>query len=251
YIPATQLAEVNSGLGGNFTGIGLQYQLLRDTILVTQVIRNGPADIAGILPGDKIITAGETKLAGGLTQADEIANLFRGEDGTVIILGIMRSPTSSRLQYFNVVRGNVPLYSLDAAYMLAPDLGYIRINRFSATTYREFVQALEELIDQGIQQLILDLRQNPGGYLEAATAIADELIGGNKLMLYTRGRTVGLSKFKAHLKGRFESGRLAVLIDEGSASASEIIAGAVQDWDRGVIVGRRSYGKGLVQEQYE
>lgn len=251
YIPASQLAEVNSGLGGNFTGIGLQYQLIRDTLMVTQVIRNGPSDIAGILPGDKIISAGSTRLAGQLTNTEEIARLFRGEDGSKVSLGILRMPDVNRLQYLTVVRGNVPLYSLDAAYMLAPETGYIRINRFSATTYREFVQALDRLQQEGMEQLVVDLRQNPGGYLEAATAIADELINGDKLLLYTQGRKAGLTRFKADRKGRFEQGRLAVLVDEGSASASEIIAGAVQDWDRGLVVGRRTYGKGLVQEQYE
>lgn len=251
YIPASQLAEINSGLGGNFTGIGLQYQLLRDTIIVTKVIRNGPADVAGILPGDKIISSDQTRIAGKISNTDEIARLFRGVDGSKIALGILRRPEAQQLKYINVVRGNVPLYSIDAAYILETTTGYIRINRFSATTYREFLQALEALLDQGMTQLILDLRQNPGGYLEAATAIADELINGDKLLLYTKGRTAGQSDFKAERKGKFEQGRLAVLVDEGSASASEIIAGAIQDWDRGVVVGRRTYGKGLVQEQYE
>ena len=250
YIPAREMASVTEDLEGNFKGIGVEFYILSDTLMVTSVLTNGPSFDAGVQTGDKIIKVNDSLVAGNNVSSESIISMLRGVEGSAVKLGLYR-PSEHRALDINVKRGIIPIYSIDAAYMLDAETGYIRINRFSATTYREFMTALKNLQKSGMAQLVLDLRDNPGGYLDAATAIADELIDGEKLLVYTKGRTSEREDYMADKKGKFEKGKLVVLVDEGSASASEILAGAVQDWDRGVIVGRRSYGKGLVQEQFE
>lgn len=248
YIPARDMASVTEDLEGNFKGIGVEFYILRDTLMITSVIKDGPSYDAGLQTGDKILKVNDSSVIG-ITN-EKIISTLRGLEGSDVRLGLFR-PSENKYLDVKVKRGVIPIYSVDAAYMIDGITGYIRINRFSATTYREFMKALNTLLKQGMTQMVLDLRQNPGGYLDAATAIADELIGGNKLLVYTEGRMSEKEKYMSGQKGKFETGRLAVLVDEGSASASEILAGAIQDWDRGVIIGRRTYGKGLVQEQFE
>jgi carboxyl-terminal processing protease len=250
YIPARDLTAVTEDLEGNFKGIGVEFYILKDTLMITSVLKNGPSADAGVLPGDKVIKVNDSTIAGIGISSEGIINKLRGLEGTSVKLGLLR-PSENRMLDINVNRGVIPIFSIDAAYMIDAQTGYIRINRFSATTYREFMKALNTLLAQGMKQMILDLRQNPGGYLDAATAIADELIGGEKLLVYTKGRASEKETYMSGQKGKFEQGKLAVLVDEGSASASEILAGAIQDWDRGAIIGRRTYGKGLVQEQFE
>lgn len=250
YIPAREMAEVTASLDGNFKGIGIAFFIIRDTIMVTSVIPNGPAAEAGIQIGDKLIRVDSSLVAGTGISNDKISSLLRGKEDSKVTLTLLRPGMASPLK-LAIKRGVIPLYSIDAAYMIDGEIGYIRINRFSATTYREFMKALKSLKAKGMSELVLDLRQNPGGYLDAATAIADELIDGNRLLVYTQGRVMPKEEYKAGQPGAFERGKLVVLVDEASASASEILAGAIQDWDRGIIVGRRTYGKGLVQEQYE
>lgn len=248
YIPARDMAAVTEDLEGNFKGIGVEFYILKDTLMVTYVVKNGPSSDAGVQAGDKIIKVNDSAVVG--YSSEDIITKLRGIEGSVVKLGLYR-PSENKTLDVKVRRGTIPIYSVEAAYMLDKVTGYIRINRFSATTYREFMKALDTLESKGMKQMILDLRQNPGGYLDAATAIADELLGGDKLLVYTYGRASEKEEYVAEKEGRFEKGRLAVLVDEGSASASEIIAGAVQDWDRGVVIGRRTYGKGLVQEQFD
>ncbi len=250
YIPARDMTAVTEDLEGNFKGIGIEFFILRDTIMVTSVLTNGPSYEAGLKAGDKIIRVNDSTVAGVQITNEGIVGMLRGIEGSSVKLTLMR-PAENHSVNVQVERGIIPLYSVDASYMMDKETGYIRINRFSATTYREFMNALKALQKEGMKKLVLDLRQNPGGYLDAATAIADELIGENRLLVYTQGRTSAKEEYISGQKGRFEQGPLAILVDEGSASASEILAGAVQDWDRGVIIGRRTYGKGLVQEQFE
>lgn len=250
YIPARDMASVTEDLEGNFKGIGVEFYILRDTLMITSILTNGPSFDAGVKTGDKIIKVNDSLVAGNGVSSESIISKLRGIEGSAVKLSLLR-PSENKTLDINVKRGIIPIYSVEAAYMVDAETGYIRINRFSATTYREFMNALNALLDQGMKQMVLDLRQNPGGYLDAATAIADELLGGDKLLVYTEGRTSEKEEYLAEKKGKFEKGKLVVLVDEGSASASEILAGAIQDWDRGVIVGRRSYGKGLVQEQFE
>jgi carboxyl-terminal processing protease len=248
YIPARDLESVTEDLEGNFKGIGVEFYILKDTLMITSVLKNGPSAEAGLQPGDKVLKVNDSSIVG--VSSEGIISKLRGLEGSSVKLSLLRTAENRKLD-LNVKRGVIPIFSIDAAYMMDAQTGYIRINRFSATTYREFMKALNTLLAAGMKQMVLDLRQNPGGYLDAATAIADELIGGDKLLVYTKGRASDKEEYMSGQKGKFEHGKLVVLVDEGSASASEILAGAIQDWDRGVIIGRRSYGKGLVQEQFE
>ena len=250
YIPADQLQGVNDDLEGGFSGIGVEFSILNDTIDVTSVIDDGPAHKAGIVTGDQLLMVGDSLVAGNGITPDRITHLLRGKQKTAVLL-TLKQPDSSAIRRVEVVRDIVPLYSIDAAIMLDDATGYIKINRFSATTAKEFKAGLEKLVNRGAKQMIVDLRENPGGYLDAATSIADQFLSDNKLIVYTQGSRTPKTEYRAGDQGLFEKGRVAVLVDEGSASAAEILAGALQDWDRAVIVGRRTYGKGLVQEQYE
>ncbi|MFT4062761.1 MAG: S41 family peptidase [Edaphocola sp.] len=250
YIPAAEMVAATEDLEGNFKGIGIEYCLLQDTLMVTAVIKGGPSVEAGLKPGDQIIRINDSLVSGINISNDGIVRKLGGAEGSGVQLSVLRRSNTAPVA-ISVRRGVVPIYSVEAAYMMDKSTGYIRINRFSATTYREFLKALDNLKSQGMLQLMLDLRQNPGGYVDAATAIADELLGKGKMLVYTEGRASQKEDYVSDHAGKFEKGRLVVLVDEGSASASEILAGAVQDWDRGVIAGRRTYGKGLVQEQFE
>lgn len=247
YIPSSQLASVNEDLEGNFPGIGVEFNIFSDTVNVTSVVPSGPSEGAGLQTGDKIIRVNDSLVAGNHITADRIRKLLRGPEGTRVNVTIFRN---SKLLPFSIKRGIIPLYSIDASYMLTNGIGYIKINRFAASTYDEFMKALLSLQKKGMKKLILDLRQNPGGYLDAATKIADELLDDNKLVVSTQGKSYPKTAYKCEKPGIFESGSLCMLVDEGTASAAEILSGAVQDWDRGVIIGRRTFGKGLVQEQF-
>jgi len=250
YIPANELQEVNNDLDGGFSGIGVEFSIQKDTVEITSVVDNGPASKAGITPGDKIIKVGDSLVAGNGITSEKIMSLLRGKQNSTVLVTMQEIETGNRIKV-PITRDIIPIYSVEASIMADSKTGYIKINRFSATTYDEFAQALSQLKKEGATQLMLDLRDNPGGYLNAATAILDEILDEEKLLVYTKGRNSARTDYKAGEPGTFEDGKIAILVDESSASASEIIAGAIQDWDRGVIVGRRTYGKGLVQEQYE
>lgn len=250
YIPADELQGVNEDLEGSFYGIGVEFAVMRDTILVTSVIPSGPAEKAGIHTGDKIVKVGDSIVAGKDLPSDQVVRMLKGKQNTNVIVGLKDIETGS-IKTVTIRRDAIPVYSVDASLMLDEITGYIKITRFSANTYDEFAKAVKSLKANGMQQLIIDVRLNPGGYLESARDIVDDLLPGEKMVVYTKGRNSSLREYKTRDKDLFERGKVAVLIDERSASASEILAGAVQDWDRGIIVGRRSYGKGLVQEQYD
>jgi carboxyl-terminal processing protease len=250
YIPAASLQSTNEPLNGNFEGIGIEFNLLRDTIYVVTAIPGGPSEKAGIKSGDKIIFVDGKKVAGVKITNELVFKNLKGKGGTVVNIGVLRFGTSS-IEYFKITRGKIPIYSVDASYMMDSITGYIKISRFASTTFQEFDHALSKLEKMGMQQLVLDLRGNPGGFLDAAIDISDEFLPRGKMIVYTQGKNRPRQNSIASDKGRFEKQKLAVLIDENSASASEIVAGAIQDNDRGIIIGRRSFGKGLVQEQSE
>lgn len=247
YIPATEAKLAKSQLEGEFDGIGIEFNLIKDTIYVVAPISGGPSEKAGIQAGDKIVAVDSATIAGtGLTNKD-VFRLLRGQKGSKVQLGIKRS-NQQELLYFEVIRDRIPQHSVDVSYMVNEEIGYIKVSRFSANTFDEFKQALTKLKSEGMEKLILDLQGNPGGYMDRAVNMADEFIPGNSMIVYTEGKQARYnSEAKAYRTGIFEKGPLIVLIDEGSASASEIVSGAIQDNDRGLIVGRRSFGKGLVQ----
>lgn len=249
YIPVDEMQGVSEDLEGSFYGIGVEFSIIRDTIQVTAVIENGPAEHAGVVVGDKFIKVNDSTVAGTGINSERIIKMLRGKLHTLVNV-TLKQPLSGNEKLVSIKRDVIPLYSVEANLMLDSATGYIKVNRFSANTFKEFHQALISLGKQGMKQLILDLRQNPGGYMDAATSIADELLDNSKLIVYTQGIHSERMDYKAKEKGLFEQGRVAVLVDEGSASASEIVAGAIQDWDRGIVIGRRTYGKGLVQEQF-
>lgn len=250
YIPSDELAEVNEDLDGGFTGIGVEFSIIRDTIQITSVLKDGPAAKAGIKVGDQFIKVEDSIVAGVTINSQRISHLLRGKIKSKVNISV-KSYGEGDIHTLNVTRDIIPIYSVEATILLDENTGLIKINRFSATTGKEFRDALEQLIQKGISNLIIDLRDNPGGYMNQALSVIDELMPDNKLILYTEGQHSGKTEFKSNKVGIFEKGRIAVLIDENSASASEIIAGAVQDWDRGIVAGRRSFGKGLVQQPYE
>ncbi|MCB0820577.1 MAG: PDZ domain-containing protein [Bacteroidetes bacterium] len=248
YIPAAEAETMNEQLQGNFDGIGVEFNIRRDTIMVVSAISGGPSEALGIRSGDRIIAIEGESIAGVGVTNDDVMKKLRGERGTKVKVTIYRPSEKGNIDY-NITRGQIPIYSLDARYMLNPTIGYIKISRFAATTYSEYLKAFNELRMKGMQKLVLDLRGNPGGYLNAAVDLCDEFLPGGRKIVYTEGQARKREDFVATAKGGFENGALVVLIDEGSASASEIVSGAVQDNDRGWVVGRRSFGKGLVQEE--
>ena len=252
YISKEELREVNEQLQGNFDGIGIEFMLLDDTIVVVSPLNGGPSEIAGILTGDKIVQVEDSIIAGKNLNSDEIVEYLRGEKGTKVTLGILRGGADN-IKKFTVTRDKIPTNSVDAHFMVDNKTGMIKVNRFSATTYEDFMKSLEDLVEnKGMENLIIDLRQNPGGYLQEATNILSQLFDERgKLLVYTEGRNVRRADYETSGGNFFDVKKIAVLLDEGSASASEILAGAIQDWDRGTIIGRRSFGKGLVQEQYK
>jgi len=250
YIPASDLQATNEPLNGNFEGIGVEFNILRDTIYVVTAIPGGPSEKAGIKSGDKIIFVDGKKVAGiGITN-DMVFKNLKGKGGTIVKIGVLRFGTNN-IEYFKITRGKIPIFSVDASYMMTNETGFIKISRFASTTYKEFSDALQKLQNHGMKKLILDLRGNPGGFLDAAIDISDEFLPKGKMIVYTQGKNRPRQNSIASQKGQFEKQDLVILIDENSASASEIVAGAIQDNDRGIIIGRRSFGKGLVQEQSE
>jgi carboxyl-terminal processing protease len=247
YFNAEEATAARSQLESGFDGIGIEFNLYNDTVFVVTPLSGGPSETAGIQSGDRLLKVNGENLSGpGATNA-KVYKLLRGKRGTPVKLEIERAGMSESLT-FNVNRDRIPTFSVDASYMVDDEIGYIKVNRFSETTFTEFKTAMSSLKKQGLQKLILDLRGNPGGYMERATSMADEFISGNKLLVYTDGKDNRYDqKTHAHTIGMFEEGPVIVLMDEGSASASEILAGALQDHDRALVVGRRSFGKGLVQ----
>ncbi|MGI8892703.1 MAG: S41 family peptidase [Bacteroidia bacterium] len=247
YIPKEELKAMNEPLVGNFEGIGIEFQILHDTIQVTATVPGGPSEKIGIMAGDRIVKIEDETVAGtGITNRDVIKKL-RGNKGTKVKVEMARRG-SQGLQEFVITRDKIPLYSVDASYLAAPEIGYIKVNRFSDTTSEEFRKALDKVTALGAKNLILDLTGNGGGYMNRAIEMADEFLADDKLVVYTEGRANPRQEYKATRQGMFEKGKVVVLIDEGSASASEIVSGALQDWDRGLVIGRRSFGKGLVQK---
>ncbi len=247
YIPAKDLARANEPLQGNFDGIGISFNMLTDTILVISTIPGGPSEKLGLQAGDKILYVNDSLVAGKQISDEKVMGLLKGPRGTVVKVKILRNGNKELLP-FEITRDKIPMYSVDVDYMVNNTIGYIRINTFAMTTYDEFMKGLQELKSQGMTSLILDLRGNSGGIMEAAIQIANQFLKKDQLIVYTKGRSQPRSEARATGKGEFETGDLVVLIDEWSASASEILAGAIQDNDRGTIIGRRSFGKGLVQE---
>ncbi len=248
FLPPRELREVNEDLEGKFFGIGVEFNIFNDTINVLNVLEGGPSDKAGIQVGDEFLKAGDSSLTGKDINAEKIKNLLRGTGGSKVDVTILRNGSTKVIR---ITRGYIPLYSLDAAYMITDSTGYIRLNKFSETTYKEFMTAMEKLQGKGMKSLVLDLRDNGGGILTQATNIADEFISGEKIITYTEGFHSPKKEHRAGKEGVFEMGKLVVLANEGTASASEILIGALQDWDRATIIGRRSFGKGLVQEQFQ
>ena len=246
YSNAEEVKKMNEPLQGNFDGIGIQFNMAEDTLFVIQPVSGGPSEKVGILAGDRITHVNDTLIAGVKMTTEDIMRRLKGPKGTKVDVKVVRRGVDEALA-FTIERDKIPVYSLDASYMATPKVGYIKINRFSATTHQEFMDALASLKGQGMQDLILDLQGNGGGYLNAAIDIANEFLGAGELIVYTEGRRNPRREFFAKGDGKHQSGRLVVLVDEYSASASEIVAGAVQDWDRGLVVGRRTFGKGSVQ----
>lgn len=247
YIPAKDLARANEPLQGNFEGIGISFNMLTDTILVISTIPGGPSEKTGLMSGDKILYVNDSLVAGKQISDEKVMSMLKGKRGTVVKIKILRTGQKELLE-FNITRDKIPIYSVDISYMVNANIGYIRINNFAMTTFDEFMKGLRELRENGMTKLILDLRGNSGGIMEAAIQIANQFLKEGQLIVYTKGRTQPRTEARSTGKGEFETGELVVLIDEWSASASEILAGAIQDNDRGTIIGRRSFGKGLVQE---
>ncbi len=248
YIPKKDLEIVNSELGSSFSGIGVQFSIQNDTINIVAVTSGGPSEGVGILAGDKIIMVDDSLFVGKGIKNEKVMHTLRGEKGTEVKLSIKRAGTPELLHY-TVVRGDIPVHSVDAKFMAAEHIGFVRVNKFGETTYPEFIQALAELQHQGAKSYIIDLRENSGGYMDQAIRMANEFLGRNDMIVYTEGRAYPRYETRANGTGRFQDVPLVVLIDGFSASASEIFAGAMQDNDRATIIGRRSFGKGLVQQQ--
>ena len=246
YSTATETKAITESLQGSFDGIGVQFNMVDDTLVVIQPILKGPSEKVGIMAGDRIVTVNDTAIAGVKMAKEEIMKRLRGKKGTKVKLGIVRRGISEMLT-FVVVRDRIPVNTIDAVYMIRPKVGYIRIGSFGETTYDEFMNGIAKLKEQGMKDLVLDLQENGGGYLQAAVDIANEFLLKNDLIVYTDGRAYGRKEYRAKGNGNLLDGKVIVLINEFSASAAEIVTGAIQDQDRGQVVGRRSFGKGLVQ----
>lgn len=248
YITAAEFNDVNDPLLGSFDGIGVEFRVQRDTITVINVVAGGPSEEIGVLAGDRIVKVDGKNVAGIKITNTEVMRKLKGKRGTKVKVDIFRRGIKGLLE-FDITRNVIPTYSVDIAYMLTKNTGYIKLSKFSATTHEEIVKALAKLKAMGMKKLILDLRDNGGGYLDAATALADEFLSAGKLIVYTKGAHKPKTSIFATDEGNFENGQLVLLVNENSASASEIVSGAIQDNDRGIIVGRRTFGKGLVQGQ--
>ncbi|MCM1346870.1 MAG: S41 family peptidase [Bacteroides sp.] len=246
YTTAKDVKQLNESLQGSFEGIGVQYNMIEDTLTVIQPVSGGPSEKKGIIAGDRIVLVNDTSIAGVKMGREEIMRRLRGPKGSKVKLGVMRQGVKG-IQNFVIVRDKIPVFSIDAVYMIDTTTGYIRINNFGATTYKEFMEAMKKLQEQGMQNLVLDLQGNGGGYLQAAVDIANEFLDKDDMIVFTNGRATGRREYHADGQGRFRTGKVVVLVDGYTASASEIVSGAIQDNDRGTIVGRRTFGKGLVQ----
>lgn len=247
YITAKDVQKANENLQGNFEGVGLSFQIVEDTINIVEVIAGGPSEKSGIMAGDKIVRIDNGSAVGDSVDNTFVANHLRGPKGSQVELTVLRRKSELT---FKVTRDKVPIYSVETSFMANDSVGYIKLSRFARTSAAEVRRAMEELEKQGMKALMLDLRGNTGGFLDIATSVANEFLPSRKLIVYTQGRTQPRQSFTTNIHGGFRKGRLVVLIDENSASASEIVSGAIQDWDRGTIVGRRSFGKGLVQKLF-
>ena len=250
YIPAREREEITETMNGKFVGIGVQFRIIKDSLTVIKVLENGPSLSAGLKAGDRILMANNDTLYGKEITNNYILKTLKGKPNTQVDLEVFRK-SENRIIPFTIQRGNVPIKSVDAYYMLNDNLGYIKINKFAATTYEEFKVALDSLLNEGMEKLVLDLRHNPGGYLQVATQIIDEFLEDGKLIVFTKNKGEKIENTYATAAGEFEDGHVFVLINGASASASEIVAGALQDNDKGTIVGRRSFGKGLVQQEMD
>ncbi len=246
YIPAEELNEAQSAINGSFVGIGIRFQIIKDTLNVVATISGGPSERLGILAGDQILAVDGINIAGIGLKNNEVRAKLMGELGSKVKVSIRRKNEINNLE-FTITRAKIPVYSVDASYMIDSETGYVKLNSFSKTTLDEVSTALINLKIKGMKNLIFDLQGNGGGLLDVAHSLADEFLSGNKLVVYSEGRSQPRTDFESSRKGMFEDGKLILLTDEYSASASEILAGAIQDWDRGLIVGRRTFGKGLVQ----
>lgn len=251
YIPAKDLKAVNDELDGSFSGIGISFMLKNDTISIIEVLSGGPSEKVGLMPGDRIVSVNDSIVAGKSFTNEKVISILRGEKGSQVKLGIKRN-TAKETLYFDLIRDDIPVTSVDAAYIIAPEIGYIKVNKFGRTTYNEFLTSMTQLRNEGAKKYILDLRGNGGGFMEMAILMANEFLPDNNIIVFTKGRTKRESVSTiSDGNGSFYDNEVVILIDEYSASASEILAGAIQDNDRGLIIGRRSFGKGLVQRQTE
>ncbi len=246
YSTPKEVKALTEPLKGNFEGVGVQFNMLEDTLLVVQTVNGGPSEKVGILAGDRFVSVNDTAIAGVKMSKEDIMRRLRGPKGTKVRIGVKRGGIADVI-HFTVTRDKIPLNTVDASYMLRPGIGYIRLSSFGATTRDEFVNCIRQLDKQGMKDLVIDLQDNGGGYLQAAADVLNELLEAGDLLVYTEGRTVRRQEFRAKGNGLFRKGRVVVLVNEFSASAAEIVSGAIQDQDRGTVVGRRTYGKGLVQ----
>ena len=249
YVSAKDVKDMNEPLNGNFEGIGVQFNLLRDSIIIIEPISGGPSEKVGIRAGDRILTINKEKVTGIKISTSGVRSRLMGAKGTKVNITVFRKGAKDILD-FTIIRDKIPINSLDASYMLDKETGYVKLNKFAATTEKEFSEAVDSLKKKNMKNLVLDLRQNGGGYMLAATALADKFFSDKKLLVYLSGRKTPRQDYKSVGNGSLSSSRLIILTDEGSASASEILAGAIQDWDRGIIMGRRTFGKGLVQNGF-
>ncbi len=250
YVSPDEVKSLNESLQGNFDGIGVQFNVVEDTLVVIQPVSNGPSEKVGIIAGDRIVAVNDTAIAGVKMSKEEMMKRLRGPKGTIVELGIVRRGVSGILN-FTVKRDVIPVNTIDAVYMIRPEVGYIKIESFGETTHEEFMNGMAKLEKEGMKDLILDLQGNGGGYLQAAVDIANEFLPKNDLIVYTEGRSVKRAEYSAKGNGSFQTGRVFVLVNEYTASAAEIVSGAIQDQDRGIVIGRRTFGKGLVQRPIE
>ncbi len=248
YIPAREFQRFSEPLVGNFSGIGVSFNMTDDSVAIINTIANGPSEMVGVMAGDRIIMVDDSVVAGVNMPSDDIVKMLKGPKNTVVRMGIYRKGESKPID-FEITRDEIPIYSVDVAYMVSENTGYIKISQFAQTTYQEFMQAIEKLKSQGVEKLIIDLRGNGGGIMEAATMIADQFLEEGQLIVYMEGRSRPRENDYATSRGILKDDKVVVLVNETSASASEILAGAIQDNDRGMVIGRRSFGKGLVQEE--
>lgn len=250
YSTPEEVKQLTEPLNGNFDGIGVQFNIVEDTLLVIQTVSGGPSERVGLQAGDRIVSVNDTAIAGVKMPREKIMSKLRGKKGTKVRVDVVRRGIKDKLQ-FTITRDKIPVYSINAAYMIRPGIGYIRIESFGATTYDEFMSAVKKLKNDGMVDLILDLQENGGGYMQPAIEIANEFLKKGDMIVYTKGRQYKDTDYRAKGNGQLQNGKVVVLVNEYSASASEIVTGALQDQDRGIVVGRRTYGKGLVQRPIE